>query len=333
MKRGDPPITKECTKTAAKVKDDTIIARDSVEMTTTIENYWVTDTGGNTAPSKESWYLDCASTSHVCGDRRKFARYMGFTKKDQREIGDFAGRAVGKAIGHGDVRLSFRLPGYRRVNEVVVRDVLHLEGAHNSLSQSRLMDRGLQIVPVNGYGIKIYDNRGQGSLVAVAPQVGGLFRFDVDVARKGHRSRDVSRDKRYTAPNTTPNEHTYTDILEPEEPKTQEILGPITLTPVIQRPAACGKSGGSSAGQLKDRAGSSDESEDQDEDDPPVVIDKSKKSSFTRELAGLDRNLGSAWEAPAGSHQRGRTDHRRPRSGRLEIECRSRLTSPGRSPC
>ena len=55
MKRGDPPITKESTKTAAKVKDDTITARDSAEMTTTIENYWVTDTRGNTAPSKESW--------------------------------------------------------------------------------------------------------------------------------------------------------------------------------------------------------------------------------------------------------------------------------------
>jgi len=81
------------------------------------------------------------------------------------------------------------------MNEVVVRDVLHVEGAHNSVSQSRLMDWGLQIVPVNAFGIKIYDNApamgtgcgGQGSLVAVAPQGGGLFRFDVDmkVASKG----------------------------------------------------------------------------------------------------------------------------------------------------
>jgi hypothetical protein len=155
----------------------------------------------------------------------------------------------------------------------------------------------------------------------VAPQVGGLFRFDVDAGGKGHRSRDVSRDKRYTAPNAIQNEHTYTDILEPEEPKTREISVPIASTLAIQRPAAGGNSGGSSAGQLKDRAGSSDESEDEDEDDPPVVIDKSKKSSFTRELAGLDGNLGSAWEAPAGSlRRRSRTDHRRRRSGRLKIE-------------
>jgi hypothetical protein len=202
------------------------------------------------------------------------------------------------------------------------------------------MDRGLRIVPVNGFGIKIYDKApamgtgrgGQGSLVAVAPQVGGLFRFDVDARGKGYRSRDVSRGrKRHTSPNTIPNEHTYTDILEPEEPKTQKILIPITSTPTINRPrpAAGGKSGGNSAGQLKDRAGSDDEDEhenddedeSEDEDDPPVVIDKSKKSSFTRELAGLDGNIGSAWDAPAGSHRRrSRIDHRRRRSGRLEIE-------------
>jgi hypothetical protein len=205
------------------------------------------------------------------------------------------------------------------------------------------MDWALRIVAFNGFGIKIYDKApaietgrgGQGSLVAVAPQVGGLFRFDVDARGKGRRSRDVSRDKRYTAPNTILNEHTYTDILEPEEPKTQDISVPIASTTAINRPLAAansnskgGNSGGSSAGQMKDRIGSSDESDenddedgDEDEDDPPVVIDKSKKSSFTRELAGLDGNLGSAWEAPAGSHwRRSRIDHRRRRSGRLEIE-------------
>jgi hypothetical protein len=194
MKRGDSPVTKESTETAAKAKDDTITTRDSAEITTTIANYWVTDTGRKMAPSKVSWNLDCASTSHICEDRRKSARYTGFTKKDEREIRDFAGRVAGKAVGQGDVRLKFHLPGNRE-HEVVLRDVLHVDRAHNSLSQSRLMDRGLRIIPFNGYGIKIYDNRGQESLVAVAPQVGGLFRFDVDARGKGCRSRDVSGDK------------------------------------------------------------------------------------------------------------------------------------------
>jgi hypothetical protein len=136
-------------------------------MTTSIENYWMTVTNGQ-SPSKESWYLDCATTTHICGDWRKFERYTEYTKRAEREIPEFARRVAGKTIGHGDVRLMLRLPGGRRIHEVLVRNILHVEGARNSLSELRLMDRGLQIVPVNGYGIKIYDKspthsaRGQG---------------------------------------------------------------------------------------------------------------------------------------------------------------------------
>jgi hypothetical protein len=172
--------------------------------TTSIENYWMTVTNGE-SPSKESWYLDCATTTHICGDRRKFERYTEYSKREGQEIRDFAGRVAGKAIGHGDVRLRLRLPGGRhRIHEVVVRNVWHVEGANNSLPQSRLMDLGLQIVPVNGYGIKIYDQspaensargqgraqgRGRGNLVGVARQIGGLFRLDVKFARKRYRAR------------------------------------------------------------------------------------------------------------------------------------------------
>jgi len=74
MNRGDLRVTKETTETPAKAQDDTITARDSEETMTTIETYWVTDTGRKTSQSQASWYFDCASTSHICGDRRKFAR-------------------------------------------------------------------------------------------------------------------------------------------------------------------------------------------------------------------------------------------------------------------
>jgi hypothetical protein len=66
-----------------------------------------------------------------------------------------------------------------------VRNVIHIERAHNSLSQSQLMDRGLRIVPVNGNGIKIYDKaprhsaQGRGSHVGMAGRIEGLFRLDV----------------------------------------------------------------------------------------------------------------------------------------------------------
>ena len=190
-------IARYCPSTApmdSASQTETSAAAAAATTTTSIENYWMTVTNGK-SPSKESWYLDCATTSHICGDRQRFERYTEYTKKEEREIGDFAGRVAGKAIGHGDVRLRLRLPGGRK-HEVVVRNVLHIEGAHNSLSQSRLMDRRLRIIPVNGYGIKIYDKspthsaRGRGSLVGVARQIGGLFRLDVMVAGKRYRARE-----------------------------------------------------------------------------------------------------------------------------------------------
>jgi hypothetical protein len=131
-------------------------------------------------PIEGELVLDCSTTSHICGDGQAFIRYTQYTNRDERDIYDFAGTVAGKAIGYRDVRLRLRLPGYGRNHEVVVRNVLHIEGAHNLLSQSRLMDRGLWIVPVNGFGMKILDNaraestgRGLGSLVGVARQIGG----------------------------------------------------------------------------------------------------------------------------------------------------------------
>jgi hypothetical protein len=86
----------------------------TTETTTTIENYWVklTARGDSTIPWKESWYLDCAATSHVGVDRRNSIWYTEYARRNEREIRDYYGRAAGKAIGHGDVRLRLRLLGY-----------------------------------------------------------------------------------------------------------------------------------------------------------------------------------------------------------------------------
>jgi len=58
------------------------------------------------------------------------------------------------------------------------------------------MDRGLQIVPVNSYGIKTYDKapaestgQDRGNLVGVARQGGGLFRLDVKFAGRRYCAR------------------------------------------------------------------------------------------------------------------------------------------------
>ena len=76
---------------------------------------------------------------------------------------------------------------------VVVRNVLHVEGAHNAFSQSMLMGREPRIVPANGYGLRTHAavtgadhrRRGLGELVGVARQVGWLFQLDVVSAGVG----------------------------------------------------------------------------------------------------------------------------------------------------
>jgi hypothetical protein len=100
-------IVRYCSSTAPVVSGaptETAAAAAAVATTmttTSIENYLMTVTGRSS--EKEGWYLDCATTSHVCGDRRKFERYTECTKSDEREIHDFAGRVAGKAIGYGDL--------------------------------------------------------------------------------------------------------------------------------------------------------------------------------------------------------------------------------------
>ena len=129
--------------------------------------------------------------AHICGERKQIVRYTEYGKSEEREISVFTGRVAGKAIGYGDVQLRIWQPSRQRTSKVVVvRNVLHVEGAHNPLSQSMLMDRGLRIVPVNGYGLRIHATgtdhpSRRGELVGVAQQVGGLFQLDVVSAGVG----------------------------------------------------------------------------------------------------------------------------------------------------
>jgi hypothetical protein len=98
-------IARYCPSTApveSSAPTEPAAAAAATTMTTTsIENYGMTVTGRS--HEKKGWYLDCATTSHVCGDRRKFEQYTEYSKSNEREIHDFAGRVAGKAIGYGDL--------------------------------------------------------------------------------------------------------------------------------------------------------------------------------------------------------------------------------------
>jgi len=105
-------IARYCPSTAPVESRPPTDSATTTMTTTSIENYWMTVTGRS--PEKESWYLDSATTSHVCEDWQEFIQYTQYAKRDERDIHDIAGRVAGKAIRYGDLRLRLWLPGYRR---------------------------------------------------------------------------------------------------------------------------------------------------------------------------------------------------------------------------
>jgi hypothetical protein len=96
-------IARYCSSTApVQSSAATESAAAAAAMTLSIEDYGMTTTGRE-APLKESWYIYCAATSHIRGDRQTFKHYTKFSKRVVREIRNVTGRVAGKAIVHGYV--------------------------------------------------------------------------------------------------------------------------------------------------------------------------------------------------------------------------------------
>lgn len=66
---------------AAPVESAVPTETATATMTTSIEYYWMSVIGRS--PEKEGWYLDCAMTSDVCGDRRNFEQYRVYQARGE----------------------------------------------------------------------------------------------------------------------------------------------------------------------------------------------------------------------------------------------------------
>ena len=117
------------------------------------------------------FYLDCACSAHVTSRRDVFVEFTAIPE-GTRPVKGFEGSVL-YARGQGNIKLKMRLPNSGS-RDVTIRNVLYVPGSVNIISQGMLMELGLRIVPVNGYGINIYNNIN--SLVACAPQVARCFR-------------------------------------------------------------------------------------------------------------------------------------------------------------
>jgi len=79
------------------------------------------------------------------------------------------------ASGYGSVRLTCQLPD-GKTETIILQEVVHLPGSFNLISQSQIMDKEVNVEPVNHYGPNLYNRHGK--LIATAPQVDGLFVLD-----------------------------------------------------------------------------------------------------------------------------------------------------------
>ena len=148
-------------------------------------NYWRTVTNWE-SPLKESWCLDCATTTHNWGDRETCPQGAEYTMRDERVIHDFARSITGKAIWYGDVPFRLWVSEYHHNFDVILQNVLYIDEAYSILSISWLVNWLVRIVSVNCCRIKICTDArshckvwGQWSLMGVTIKGGLWFQLNV----------------------------------------------------------------------------------------------------------------------------------------------------------
>jgi len=161
---GDPPKSAD---TAAKASTE---ASATSTLTTSIENYWMV---ASSSASSSDWFIDCRCTTYISGLGSMFITYTEYPPNTKKVKG-YNG-VTSFASGYGSVRLIFHLPD-GKTETITLQDVVHLPGLFNLIPQSQIMDKDINVKPVNHYGHNLYNHHGK--LIATAPQVDGLFVLD-----------------------------------------------------------------------------------------------------------------------------------------------------------
>jgi hypothetical protein len=124
--------------------------------------------------TKRDFYLDGACSAHVCNRRDVFQTFLPL-KDGVRKVNGFEGSEK-SAKGIGTIRLPMRLPS-GKVSYAVIQNVLYIPESVNLISQDMIMDRGIRIELINGYGANLYSNTDE--MVATAPQIHRMLPFDI----------------------------------------------------------------------------------------------------------------------------------------------------------
>jgi len=150
-------------------------------LTTSIENYWMV---ASSSASSSYWFIDCGCMTHISGRWSMFITYTEYPP-NTKMVNGYNG-PTSFASGYASVRLICLLPD-GKTEMIIFREVVHLPGLLNLISQSQIMDKDVKVKLVNCYGLKLYNRHGK--LIASAPQVDGLFVLD----RVLHRSPELTK--------------------------------------------------------------------------------------------------------------------------------------------
>ena len=160
--RGDPPKAAD---TAANASTET-----TSTLTTSIENYWMV---ASSNASSSDWFIDCRCTTHISGCRSMFITYTEYPPNTKKVKG-YNG-VTSFVSAYGSVRLTCQLPD-GKTETIILKDLVHLPGLFNLISQAQIMYKDVKVEPVNHYGLNLYNRHRK--LIATAPKVDGLFVLD-----------------------------------------------------------------------------------------------------------------------------------------------------------
>jgi hypothetical protein len=90
-----------------------------------------------------------------------------------------------------------------KTETIILQDVVHLPGSFNLISQCQIMDKYVEVEPVNLYRLNLYNRHGK--LIHTAPQVDGLLVLDhvLDRAPGSTQYTDIENDSCLLALKTT----------------------------------------------------------------------------------------------------------------------------------
>jgi len=142
-------------------------ARDNINSTLNDVAYMAYSVANSTQVSKYDWFLDSASTSHICTIREAFTEYHPLTNSTIRGIGT----APAVALGRGTIFVNFDVN--RKIITHQLKNVLHVPEAENCFLSLGRFDEGGGHVLFKDKKCTLYGKKG--NIVGMGTKQGGLF--------------------------------------------------------------------------------------------------------------------------------------------------------------